>query len=188
MNHDTKPLPTEINGIQQELTESERRTARRAFLAQCVTSLAGFTVVGIVAPLLQGCEPSNYPTDSNNTGTTGGNNGGTNNGNNGGTGTTFSVASLTADSQALVTQTKGSDGYRIMIVRISATEFKSLSMRCTHEGCGVNAPQSGIITCGCHGSQFELNGAVKRGPATQPLKSYATTFDAASNTVKVVIA
>lgn len=185
MNHDNQPLLADINVKQQNLTESERCTTRRAFLAQCVTSLAGFTVVGVVAPLLQGCEPSNYPTANNtNSGTTGGNN----SGNNSSTGTAFSVASLTADGQALVTQTKGPDGYRIMLVRIAATEFKALSMRCTHEGCGVNTPQGGTITCGCHGSQFELNGAVKRGPATQPLKSYTTTFDAASNTVKVVIA
>lgn len=168
---------------QQDLTQQGQRAARRSFLAQCAASLAGFTVVGVVAPLLQGCEPSNYPT-TNNDGTTGTNNGGINSG----AGISFSVASLTADGQAIITQTKGPDGYRIMIVRIAAAQFKALSMRCTHEGCGVNAPQNGVINCGCHGSQFELDGAVKRGPATQPLTSYATTFDAASGTVKVVLA
>lgn len=181
MNHDNNPLPRKNSTTQLPLAVAEQCTARRAFLAHCVSSLVGLTVVGVVAPLLQGCEPSNYPTATMNNGTNGGNNGSS-------AGTTFSVAALTADGQALVTQTKGPDGYRIMIVRIAATEFKSLSMRCTHEGCGVNPPQGGIITCGCHGSQFELSGAVKRGPATQPLQSYVTTFDVALNTVKVVIA
>lgn len=190
MKQDHPPSAIEIDSTPQVASNPKQCAAqctpRRAFLAQCLSSVAGVAVVGIIAPLLQGCEPSNYPTAATNNGTPGG--GGNGGNNSGGSGTSFSVAALTADGQALVTQTKGPDGYRIMIVRISATEFKSLSMRCTHEGCGVNPPQSGTITCGCHGSQFELSGAVKRGPATQPLKSYATTFDAASNSVKVVVA
>ncbi len=149
---------------------------RREFLRSCSGFLGGLTIVGVAAPLFSACEPTNNPS-----GPPG--NGGNNNGN----GTQFDVRSLTADGQGLVTQSKGTDGYRILIVRISATDYRALSMQCTHEGCSVNAPASGEITCSCHGSKFELTGVVKQGPAASPLTSYPTTYDASSGRVTVTI-
>jgi Rieske Fe-S protein len=89
---------------------------------------------------------------------------------------TIDVAVLTTDGATLVTQTPGLDGAPILIVRDGAHEFHALSMQCTHEGCPVRAPVHGVITCPCHGSQYDLQGRVRRGPAQLPLARYAVEY------------
>jgi nitrite reductase/ring-hydroxylating ferredoxin subunit len=45
---------------------------------------------------------------------------------------------------------------------------------CTHQGCSLaQGKLEGItVTCPCHGSQFDVtSGAVRRGPARQPVRS-----------------
>jgi cytochrome b6-f complex iron-sulfur subunit len=49
-------------------------------------------------------------------------------------------------------------------------DFSALSLVCTHLGCTVENLPDGF-TCPCHGSRFDLQGKVKRGPATKPLSS-----------------
>ena len=45
--------------------------------------------------------------------------------------------------------------------------------RCTHAGCAFSTDgeiDADVVICNCHGSEFSLrDGAVLRGPATQPL-------------------
>jgi Rieske Fe-S protein len=42
--------------------------------------------------------------------------------------------------------------------------------RCTHLGCRPKwNPSRGLFECPCHGSEFDLTGNVKRGPATRPM-------------------
>jgi Rieske Fe-S protein len=160
--------------------------SRRSFIEKCAGAIAGVTIVGIIAPLLQGCEPSNPAGPAGSTGTPGGSNTGGNNTGGTGGGLTFSVSQLTADGKALVTTTKGSDGAPMMIVRQSADTYLALSMRCTHQGCFVDPPpQGGPIVCSCHGSRFSITGAVVNGPASSPLKQYTTTYNAATGTVTV---
>lgn len=49
----------------------------------------------------------------------------------------------------------------------------ALSRVCTHLGCLVGSPKNGAVDCGCHGSEFDAaTGAVKKGPASQPLKAF----------------
>ena len=46
------------------------------------------------------------------------------------------------------------------------------------EGTTVNPPQGTTITCPNHGSQFDsTTGAVKRGPATSPLRAVSVKVD-----------
>ncbi len=42
--------------------------------------------------------------------------------------------------------------------------------RCTHLGCKQKwNPELRIYQCPCHGSEFDINGFVLKGPATKPL-------------------
>jgi Rieske Fe-S protein len=53
-------------------------------------------------------------------------------------------------------------------------ELKAISALCTHQGCTVrwqSADQP--LICPCHGSEFDLNGKVEKGPATEALPTYA---------------
>lgn len=86
------------------------------------------------------------------------------------------VSALTTDGATLVTTTPGLDGAPILVVRDGARDFHALSMQCTHEGCPVRAPVHGVITCPCHGSQYDLQGRVRRGPAQLPLARYTAEY------------
>ena len=46
--------------------------------------------------------------------------------------------------------------------------FTALSLTCTHLGCTVEEGRSGLI-CPCHGSRFDADGVVQRGPARENL-------------------
>jgi cytochrome b6-f complex iron-sulfur subunit len=60
----------------------------------------------------------------------------------------------------------------------------AMTLTCTHAGCDIG--QSGTVSaqglfCGCHGSEFDVDGNVTRGPATQPLAHFDVTIDASGN-------
>ncbi len=46
--------------------------------------------------------------------------------------------------------------------------FSALSLTCTHLGCTLEEEQAGL-SCPCHGSVFDSQGRVLRGPATEKL-------------------
>src|ERR1700690_4655397 len=51
----------------------------------------------------------------------------------------------------------------------------AMSAICTHQGCGmsvVGAASQESLFCACHGSAFNGNGGVTRGPARRPLQHY----------------
>ncbi len=138
---------------------------RRDFLRTCAHTVAGVVAAGLALPVLQGCEVSEVLTSD--------------------VPSVFDVSTLTADNQALITATNGPQGTPLVIVRRSATQYSTLSLLCTHQGCIVGAPANGELLCPCHGSRYDLTGAVKNGPAVQPLASYPTAYDAGTGTVKV---
>jgi len=98
---------------------------------------------------------------------------------------TVDVAALTRDGAGTVSALRGPDGAAIMICRVAARSYTALSTTCTHEGCPVNPATGGVITCPCHGSQYDLTGAVLRGPARYPLQGYPTEYDAHRHEVAV---
>ncbi|MGE5222843.1 MAG: ubiquinol-cytochrome c reductase iron-sulfur subunit [Omnitrophica WOR_2 bacterium] len=66
-------------------------------------------------------------------------------------------------------------GSRTLIVEAQAVliynpnGFMAYSLVCTHLGCQVNVVKDGFA-CPCHGSLFDLQGQVRRGPATRALR------------------
>jgi cytochrome b6-f complex iron-sulfur subunit len=59
------------------------------------------------------------------------------------------------------------------VVMRTANGFTALSLVCTHLGCTVESKPEGFV-CPCHGSKFDPQGKVTRGPAQNPLKSLRT--------------
>jgi cytochrome b6-f complex iron-sulfur subunit len=69
------------------------------------------------------------------------------------------------------------DGDTLILVRTSQSAVVALSAVCTHAGCLVSFDSQGNdLACPCHGSLFNLDGSVQRGPASVPLKAYTATL------------
>ncbi len=58
----------------------------------------------------------------------------------------------------------------------------AMTLICTHASCDM-ATQGSVsfegVDCSCHGSRFDANGNVLRGPASSPLEHYEVTIDSA---------
>ena len=63
--------------------------------------------------------------------------------------------------------------YDILLVLKEDKKHISLLMRCTHQDNILVATQKGM-TCNLHGSTFNLNGDVTKGPASRPLQKLKT--------------
>ncbi len=62
------------------------------------------------------------------------------------------------------------DGPKVVLTRGSGDVIHGFSAVCTHQGCTVSAVANDVITCPCHGSNFDTQtGAVVSGPAPRPL-------------------
>lgn len=65
----------------------------------------------------------------------------------------------------------------VMVIRTSATAVIALSAICTHSGCSMNFDaSSSLVVCPCHGSEFDEQGNVVRGPARRPIKVYTASL------------
>lgn len=64
---------------------------------------------------------------------------------------------------------------RVAIVDRAGVRY-ALSLTCTHLGCTADL-RDAAITCHCHGSVFDLAGAVVRGPADRPLATLPVRED-----------
>lgn len=62
--------------------------------------------------------------------------------------------------------------------------FTALSMLCTHRGCVV-APSGAVLTCPCHGAEFDQSGKVLSPPASRPLDSYEVLVDNGQINIKL---
>jgi nitrite reductase/ring-hydroxylating ferredoxin subunit len=67
-----------------------------------------------------------------------------------------------------------SKGARIALANVAGTVF-AIDDTCTHRGCslGDGKLDGSTVQCACHGSRFDVTtGAVVRGPAEEPVRSY----------------
>jgi len=69
----------------------------------------------------------------------------------------------------------------VMIVRGEGEQFSAFSLKCSHLGCtvGWNA-EARSFDCPCHGSRYQIDGTVQKGPAKRPLTAYSVTNDGAT--------
>jgi cytochrome b6-f complex iron-sulfur subunit len=129
-------------------------------------------VVALLAPgaLVAACG------DSNSSGSGGAPAGGSGGGSGGGAGSKLAALDDVPQGGGLVVSNPA--GGKILLVRTSAEQVKAYNAACTHQGTTVNPPQGTTITCPNHGSQFDsTTGAVKRGPATSPLRAVSVKVD-----------
>jgi len=66
------------------------------------------------------------------------------------------------------------------LVRRGSNLF-ALSAICTHRKCKLASNPDQTFTCPCHGSTFDPNGLVTKGPARRNLPSFTFTTDAHGN-------
>lgn len=67
--------------------------------------------------------------------------------------------------------------FPIIVIRTTQTEAVALSATCTHQGCIMSFEASREqIHCPCHNADFDLSGAIRRGPARVPIPTYPATI------------
>ncbi|TPG33617.1 Rieske (2Fe-2S) protein [Mycolicibacterium hodleri] len=63
----------------------------------------------------------------------------------------------------------------VVITQPTAGVFEGFSSVCSHAGCKVSEITDGKIICPCHGSEFNLDGTVAKGPAKTSLETKAVS-------------
>lgn len=77
---------------------------------------------------------------------------------------------LTADGGSLKVIPRGADD-PIYVLALGNGRYAAVSPICTHLGCTVEI-EEGRLVCPCHGSNYDREGRVLRGPAERPLGRY----------------
>lgn len=75
--------------------------------------------------------------------------------------------------------------YPICVYRSSASEYRALLMKCTHQGTELDV-YGDRLQCPAHGSEFTKTGAVQNGPADSNLRSFPVKIE--NNTLKINLA
>ncbi len=72
----------------------------------------------------------------------------------------------------------------LLLVKNGETQFEAYLMRCPHAGGTVKAEGSDLV-CALHGSRFDLNGKVTKGPSKEGLKRYTVSVEGKSLVVSM---
>ncbi|CAN5143152.1 hypothetical protein BH11BAC6_BH11BAC6_10130 [soil metagenome] len=67
--------------------------------------------------------------------------------------------------------------FDIAVQRNTDNSYQALLLQCTHQENQLNVQGKNGYHCSLHGSEFDLNGNVRKGPAQQPLKRYSTSLE-----------
>ncbi|MBP6680644.1 MAG: Rieske (2Fe-2S) protein [Saprospiraceae bacterium] len=65
--------------------------------------------------------------------------------------------------------------YPICVFRFAENNYYAVLLQCTHQGNEVSV-NGDRLHCSSHGSEFDQQGKVKKGPATVPLRSFDVTI------------
>jgi cytochrome b6-f complex iron-sulfur subunit len=178
--------------------------SRRDFIRKAST----LTLIGSTAFILEACGGGSSPTGpDNNGGDTGGGGTGGGDNNGGGTGDTgynfdASSGTITIDITKIYQslQTVGSGivlsgsntfaSLGLIVIRASNSSVRALSRSCTHAGFSVNFDgANNNLPCsqqgGSHGSIFNLDGSVQKGPATRALTSYNASINSEGTLITI---
>jgi Rieske Fe-S protein len=69
-------------------------------------------------------------------------------------------------------------GRMVMFIRDSEDSVIGIDPTCTHQQCTVEHKEgSDKFECPCHGSVYDLQGNVLKGPAEKPLTRFETSLD-----------
>ena len=179
-------------------------SSRRDFIRKAST----LTLIGSTAFILEACGGGSSPTGpDNNGGDTGGGGTGGGDNNGGGTGDTgynfdASSGTITIDITKIYQslQTVGSGivlsgsntfaSLGLIVIRASNSSVRALSRNCTHAGFSVNFDgANNNLPCsqqgGSHGSIFNLDGSVQRGPASRALTSYNASINSEGTIITI---
>ncbi len=63
--------------------------------------------------------------------------------------------------------------------------LKIFSSSCTHLGCRINSIENDKLICPCHGSQYDFNGKVLKGPSFNSLRKLNYKID--SKTKEIIV-
>ncbi|MEP1152571.1 MAG: Rieske (2Fe-2S) protein [Balneola sp.] len=158
--------------------DKKNTLTRKDFLKRA-GSTALFAALGI--NFVTGCSSS--PTDNNSSGNEGGG------GNTGGGSSAITVSGQTTSidlTHSDVSSLQNSGGWllitkssaNILVVNIDGSTYRAFSSVCTHTGCTDSWTfSSSEFICNCHGSRFDTQGQVVRGPATSDLPEYGTSVN-----------
>ncbi len=151
---------------------SQEKQTRREFFLHACQAASVIAIGGALGTILQGCSSDDNPAAP-------GSQGGLPTINateaNGRIVLTIGTDSpLAAVGKAAQVQYQGGT---LLVAHTAQSAFTALTAICTHEGCTISGYSNNIYTCPCHGSQFNTNGQVSRGPAGTPLRQYQTQFD-----------
>ena len=149
---------------------AEQGLNRRDFARRSFQVVAGGALVGLVA---QACGGPNSTA-----------------GNDPGGSTSGVTLDLSTSAYAALQQPGGAvrlvaNGTKLIVYRVDTTTFVAVSAVCTHAGCELPVPASGVITCRCHGSKFDTSGKVLKGPATDDLRQVTATLSGSILTLAV---
>jgi Rieske Fe-S protein len=72
----------------------------------------------------------------------------------------------------------------VILIPVDGQKFRAVSAKCTHLGCHVR-PSKNFLVCPCHGSTYDLEGQVVRGPAPSALTTYPV--EAKGDKVEIII-
>ena len=94
----------------------------------------------------------------------------------------FPLSSFNTSGLQII-QPKGWE-YNIAVQKKDDGSYETLLLQCTHQDNQLTSTGNGY-TCSLHGSQFDKDGNVTHGPASEPLHKYITTVNNGEITINV---